>query len=155
MTIKENLLVCLIEECSEVQKAITKTLRFGEFSTTPALAGRDNIYIRQSNIEQLQNELTDLEAVRELLEVMQFIAPVSDYEKYAAGVKKIAYMTNIQDSIITKCDLCCAWQKKYRDIVFDQNTVFRCPFSPETLKETFGLFPKGCQFKEMSDKGEI
>jgi len=55
----QNLLVCLIEECSEVQKAATKALRFG----------LDNEYEDYCAPRKVLNaELIDLVAIIEMLE---------------------------------------------------------------------------------------
>jgi len=61
MNLTEHLLVCLIEECAEVQKAATKALRFG-FDDHPPDADRTS-----SNAEDIAAELDDLQAVAEML----------------------------------------------------------------------------------------
>lgn len=61
MNVEEHLLVTLAEECSEIQKAVSKALRFGlddpwrdsEFSCSPR--------------EMIQKELSDLIGVAEML----------------------------------------------------------------------------------------
>lgn len=59
MNKKEYLLTCLIEECSEIQQAATKALRFGFDSCAP----RSDI----TNSEQIVMEFVDLLAVFEML----------------------------------------------------------------------------------------
>jgi len=57
---KQNyLLVCLLEECAEVQKAITKTLRFGLEDTKPNT--------NTTNKELIEDELSDIQGIIELL----------------------------------------------------------------------------------------
>jgi len=57
MTRQEYLLVCLIEELSEVQKELSKCLRFGP----------EHRYNGVSNLERALSELEDVEAIRALL----------------------------------------------------------------------------------------
>lgn len=52
MTEKEHLMVCMIEECSEVQKILCKMLRFG---------------INEKKLSDLSDEMHDLIAVSEML----------------------------------------------------------------------------------------
>lgn len=52
MTEKEHLIVCMIEECSEVQKILCKILRFG---------------ITEEKLSDLNDEMHDLVAVSEML----------------------------------------------------------------------------------------
>ncbi|HML33827.1 hypothetical protein [Sporomusa sphaeroides] len=58
MTETEHLLVCLAEECAEIQQAVTKALRFGL---------QDN-YKDSTPAQDIARELCDLIAVVELLE---------------------------------------------------------------------------------------
>ncbi|MBX3053593.1 MAG: hypothetical protein KF753_19100 [Caldilineaceae bacterium] len=57
MNTTEHLLVCLAEECAEVQQAVAKALRFG-------LQGG----INTTNAEEIAREVSDLMAVLQLLE---------------------------------------------------------------------------------------
>ena len=59
MNTEQHLLVCLAEECTEVQHAIAKALRFGVDSY-----GQSG---RSTNREQLKLELNDLMGVWQLL----------------------------------------------------------------------------------------
>lgn len=59
MTRLEHLLVCLIEECSEVQKEASKALRFGI---------TDKYKERKRPCDALSQELVDLFAVVDMLE---------------------------------------------------------------------------------------
>jgi hypothetical protein len=56
----EYLLICLIEECAEVQKVATKCLRFGLKNHHP---NRPNI----NNQAELNKELLDIDAIRYML----------------------------------------------------------------------------------------
>ena len=58
MNIKEHLLVCLIEECAEIQHAASKALRFGLNDGYP---GADT-----TNSQDIAREITDLIAVIDL-----------------------------------------------------------------------------------------
>ena len=60
MTLREYLLVCLIEECAEVSKAATKALRFGYLDLNPETMN--------SNAVDLELAMHDYEAVREMLQ---------------------------------------------------------------------------------------
>jgi hypothetical protein len=60
MTYQEHLLTCLGEECSELHKGATKSLRFGLFHQWPE---RDKV-----NAHVIVEEFCDLVAVMELLQ---------------------------------------------------------------------------------------
>lgn len=64
MNRQEYLLTCLIEECSEVQKAATKALRFGLHKAKCPEADRPY----DTNEADIQREFADLLAVHYLLE---------------------------------------------------------------------------------------
>lgn len=59
MTEIEHLLICLSEECAEIQKAISKALRFGLDDGYPGGA--------TTNFQDITKELNDLEGVLQLL----------------------------------------------------------------------------------------
>lgn len=59
MSVEDQLLICLAEECAEVQKEITKALRFG----------LDDVYKDKSpRRKTLVDELNDIFAIIELLQ---------------------------------------------------------------------------------------
>lgn len=60
----EHLLICLIEECSELQKEITKVLRFGFKEDHPELKP-DFV----SNVIRLKREINDIYAILDMLVV--------------------------------------------------------------------------------------
>ena len=59
MNISEHLLVCLAEECAEVQHAIAKALRFGLNDLGPDAS--------LTNAQQISQELIDVIAVMEMI----------------------------------------------------------------------------------------
>lgn len=80
MTPSEHLLTCLIEECSEVIKAVTKAQRFGLLDSYPGYAeGR-------TNVEEIRRELHDVMAVIEMIhgevwDMMPFDRTLIDQKK--------------------------------------------------------------------------
>lgn len=79
MNQKEHLLVCLAEECAEVQKAVTKSLRFGLEDRGPKGI--------TTNQEDISIELTDMLAIVEMLnEIEPGIRPI--IERYVVDAKK-------------------------------------------------------------------
>lgn len=79
MNTLEHLLVCLMEECAEVQQAASKSLRFGLDDKYPEKP--------TNNREDLRNELTDLNAIVELLMDAGAITPLPRLE-HAAQVER-------------------------------------------------------------------
>ena len=67
---QRELIVCLMEECSEVIKACSKTLRHGPNSFNP--------YIKHgpTNLQKLQEELSDIYDVVDRLVVKGLLNPV-------------------------------------------------------------------------------
>ncbi|MEG0551506.1 MAG: hypothetical protein RR554_10090 [Vagococcus sp.] len=65
---KEHLLVCLMEECAEVQQAVAKGLRFGLDDTHPKQAD-------VTNEKEIVTEFYQLISVMEQLEMEGFITP--------------------------------------------------------------------------------
>lgn len=59
MTKQEHLLVCLSEECAEIQQAVSKALRFGLKDGYPGT--------ERTNAGDISHELSDLMAIAELL----------------------------------------------------------------------------------------
>jgi len=72
MNSREYLLVCLIEELSEIQYSASKALRFGLDEGHP-----DN---HSTNADDIRNELIDLTAVVSLLEASGVIPIISQKE---------------------------------------------------------------------------
>jgi len=64
MTRQEHLLVCLAEECAEVQKEITKILRFGLNDKPIESLGGKNL---EPNSVRLHREVVDVLAVIDML----------------------------------------------------------------------------------------
>jgi len=54
---KQYLLVCLLEELSEVQKAVSKAIRFG----------LDDVYEGGTNLDYIREELADVHTIKNLL----------------------------------------------------------------------------------------
>lgn len=84
MDIEEHLLVTLAEECSEIQKSVSKALRFGlddpwrdgEFSCSPR--------------EMIQKELSDLIGVAEMLAQTGTLSwPIADGDLVEAKKLKV------------------------------------------------------------------
>lgn len=91
MSEQEHLLVCLAEECAEVQQRITKALRFGLMEIQargPSIS--DNEDADMTNRDRIMYEMADLQSVfRQLVDYGILPAPVpEDWE--AAHVKKKA-----------------------------------------------------------------
>ena len=57
----EHLLVCIMEECAELQQAASKALRFG-------LDGCRRDFMSQTNADDICKEYADLQAVLQMLE---------------------------------------------------------------------------------------
>lgn len=74
MTTKENLLVTAMEECSEIQQAISKSLRFGLDNYHPADP-------QNSNVQQILTEYYQLEAVMEMLMDYGILPRVPKWER--------------------------------------------------------------------------
>ena len=61
MNVIEHLLVCLVEECAELQHHVSKSIRFGLDDHNPRADS-------PTNCEEIVNELNDLFAIVELLQ---------------------------------------------------------------------------------------
>ncbi len=77
----QHLLVCLAEECSEVQKDIMKSLRFGLDDHYP-----DEI---ETNAERISIELNDLIAIVEMLSVYGVLTNIGDEEAIQRKKRKV------------------------------------------------------------------
>jgi len=60
MNKKEHLLTCLAEECSELQQAISKALRFGLDDGSPDKT--------TTNLQDIKQELIDIKSVVEMIQ---------------------------------------------------------------------------------------
>ncbi len=87
MNKEEHLLTILAEECSEVQKEVSKSLRFGLDNCAPS-----NPYV--TNRELIVKEYIQIKAIIEML-VERGILVFPDHENYILNCKKhdtLAYM---------------------------------------------------------------
>ncbi len=82
MSVTEHLLVCLIEECAEVQKAAAKALRFGLDDSAPDTPSL-------TNAEEIALEYTDLVAIIEMLEERGVLANRKTPERIQAKKDKV------------------------------------------------------------------
>lgn len=78
MTLREYLLTCLIEECGEVIQAATKALRFGYLDINPQTMN--------SNAADLELEMHDYEAVREMMQTHDILT--RQLERHRIDAKK-------------------------------------------------------------------
>ena len=98
MNVKEHLLTCLAEECSEVAKEVSKALRFGLNDKYPKDPDQ------RTNSQRIVDELNDLVAVVKMLEAEKIlpdrcafnyskqylkVGRVTKYMKYARKVKAL------------------------------------------------------------------
>jgi hypothetical protein len=74
MTEKEHLMVCVIEECSEVQKILCKMLRFG---------------INEKKLSDLSDEMHDLLAVSSMLSDYDIVPKEYTTEKLNKKINKV------------------------------------------------------------------
>jgi hypothetical protein len=74
MTEKEHLIVCMIEECSEVQKILCKILRFG---------------VTEEKLSDLSDEMHDLVAVSEMLADIGIVPSEIQEEKITKKQNKV------------------------------------------------------------------
>ena len=97
MNKSEYLLTCIIEECSEIQKAISKTLRFGAEDGYPGK--------RTTNTEDIINEINDLFGAihlaqdlkilpEELVDTTKIIKKKEKITKYMEYSKKCGTLTD-------------------------------------------------------------
>lgn len=101
MNKKETLLVQLMEECSEVQKAVSKILRFGS---------SDSISYESTNMDELIQELIDIESVIDAL-LDENVIPSYEHDlEFRKSVKR------------KKIDLFCNMTRYH--VVFDDGQSF-------------------------------
>ncbi len=98
MTETEYLLVCLIEECSEVQKAATKSLRFGLSCFNPYQASA-GVPV-STNASDLLDECCDVLAIMQMLKEKAVIGNPDRVEtKIQAKKDKVRrYLALLQDN---------------------------------------------------------
>ena len=81
MTVREYLLTCLIEECGEVIHAATKALQFGYLDINPQTMN--------SNAADLELEMHDYEAVREMMQTQDILTRTLDRHRIDAKKAKV------------------------------------------------------------------
>lgn len=89
MTRTEHLLVCLAEECAEVQHTVSKILRFGWSHEWPAYG--------KTNLDVLEDEINDVLGVLNLLEGEGFQITISAH-KQVEKQKKVEKFINLAKS---------------------------------------------------------
>lgn len=91
MNVTEHLLVCLMEEASEIQKACAKALRFGLDDTYRPDNGLDLPEWTLTPRQELQHELNDLRGVVALLRNRAVLPELTahDDEEESAKVAKV------------------------------------------------------------------
>ena len=82
----EYLLICLIEECAEIQQAATKALRFGLNNGHPSR--------RNTNADDIAKECCDLIAIIELLEEEKIINGMTNIQNIKHKKKKMKHYMN-------------------------------------------------------------
>lgn len=95
MNRKEQLLIILAEECSEVIKDVTKSLRFGLDDINPS----DNH--NKTNRENISNELCDLIAVAKMLLNEGYIDDYLDDVKIEKKQNKVEKYLNYSKDVGT------------------------------------------------------
>lgn len=86
----ENLLVTLMEECAELQQAVSKAIRFGMDSCHPDHPGR-------SNEHDIMVEYYQLVAVMEMLNNSNVVGRFSAADEALVKVKKKVSVSKFQD----------------------------------------------------------
>ena len=90
MTKTEHLLTCLIEECTEIQKAAAKALRFGLDDHHPNMP-------ETSNADEIAREYIDLLAIIEMLREENLIPTLESPQMVQAKKDKVTkYMAYAQ-----------------------------------------------------------
>lgn len=91
MNVREHLLTCLIEECSEIQKCATKILRFGENDRFPNPQFPN---ATSSNVQDISDEIDDLIGVMVLLKDEGVLLRNPDQAKILAKKIKVKKYMN-------------------------------------------------------------
>ncbi len=82
MNTKEHLLVCLMEECAEIQQAASKALRFGLEDGYPGA--------NTTNVEDIEIEIIELIAVIDMCRSRKIISePVEGASIYSAKLTRV------------------------------------------------------------------
>lgn len=79
MTEENILMLCLMEECAEVQQCLSKVMRFG----------LNTVHEGKSNKERLVEELHDLVAVGEMLSERGIISDICDDNRISKKKDKV------------------------------------------------------------------
>lgn len=90
MTKIQYLLVCLTEECAEVQQRATKALRFGLTESQPNAPDGKHLM----NSQRLADEIEDLEIIIELLRENGVIQHIPICEKGMTAVERFPSKVN-------------------------------------------------------------
>lgn len=96
MTSTEHLLVCLSEECAEVQQAIAKALRFGLPNS-----GHEGT---ETNLERLNCEVNDLCAVINMLDCSGVLRKVHRESHMERKQAKVIHYMNLARETGNICD---------------------------------------------------
>lgn len=94
----EHLLVCLMEECAEVQQAVAKSLRFGLEDHHPE---RPDL----TNEAEILTEFYQLVAVMDLLQEEEIIATLSEVEVERIKKRKLEKLDEYMDYSRNICHL--------------------------------------------------
>lgn len=90
----DYLLLCLAEECAEIQKICTKSLRFGLDSHDP------NDPDKIMNIDKLKTEINDVLAVTRIFEYSGFWnGEVQDTQMIIDKLLKLEHFTEISEKL--------------------------------------------------------
>lgn len=95
MSKNENLLVTLMEECAELQQAVSKILRFGADNYNPARSKRTNEY--EAMLEYYQ-----LVAVMEMLQAQGVLHPFSGADEQLvkdSKKKKVSHYQTVSKDV--------------------------------------------------------
>lgn len=132
MNRKEHLLTILSEECSEIIKDVSKSLRFGLDDCKPGT----NV----SNSENLTNEIADFLGVIEMLyeeniiekhSLEKILLKKQKIEKYMEYSKSKGSLKDIDDKLPERCP-CCFKEADYTDIIKKSENDLHEAFEYET-----------------------
>jgi len=83
---EEYLLICMMEECAEITKELSKTLRFGVNDWNP------HDPTKKPNMQKIQEEVTDLLGTIEAINETKFFTVVLNENTTAKKIKLEKYM---------------------------------------------------------------